>query len=165
MSGQCGRVPRLLAALANPRQREMYARVVLGTTPDEPTARQRRSLEQLRLAGLLMTTEGGWETTEICHDLLDEQRESTPRGPERFMKDGRIVSWPSQANDKLQVLDWVLQRCLGPTESVSETALNGRLSEFTSDPALFRRYGVDTGLLRRTADGSAYSRNTPPHPS
>ena len=165
MSARRDPVPQVLAALANPRQREMYAHVVLGTAPEEPTARHRRSLDGLSRAGLVTRTDGRWVPTDVFRELLADRRSPAPRGPERFLADGRIVTWPSRTDDKLEVLDWVLRRCLDPEESIPETVLNQRLAEYTADPALVRRYCVDAGMLRRTADGSVYSRTTLPRPS
>ena len=48
------------------------------------------------------------------------------------------------------------RRVVRPGEAVAESALNERLRMFVPDVAFIRRHVVDTGVLRRSPDGTRY---------
>lgn len=151
---------RVLALLSNARSREAYARVVLGMPVPTETTRQRRALDALIEAGLVIRS---GTALEAPLEPLEESLEALPRravltGVDRFVSDGRIVQYPANPDARTQLLEWVAARALEPHEVLSERELGERLELMTDDVAVLRRYLVDAGLLLRTRSGSSYSR-------
>ena len=144
---------RVVAALANPQQREAYARVVLGLPAENPKA-----VAALRAAGLLDDADA---PTEVFARLLAEHPAETKQGVDRWLRDGRIDHYPAGAAQRQALLEWVAERAVTAAEELDEAALGKRLEAFTTDVATLRRYLVDAGLLLRAADGSSYLLNRP----
>lgn len=153
----------VIAALANEELRAEYARLVL----EKATSNHRRAAQLVR-AGLAEVHDG--QVTPAVDALramlADRSAERPQRGPQRFLRhDGRIDRYPSQYDDRVELLQFVADAVLAPHEHVGERALNERLLAFDSDTALLRRYLVDYRIVEREANGSDYRRSTVTHPA
>ncbi|MGM7775982.1 DUF2087 domain-containing protein [Arthrobacter sp. KNU-44] len=156
---------RLLAALANTQARRVFAEISVGGTPGSSLspAKLERALALLDQAGLVETveTEGDVRYRIREHAFRDAlaslSSAPSPSGVERFLtSDGRIDRYPAREADRLKVLAWVATRVLQTSERVAERELNERVARFTGDVPMLRRYLVDSGIVSRTPDGSAY---------
>ena len=149
---------RVVAALANPERRAVYASVILGIAPDVPPARHTKALAALADAGLLTLHDDGSATIveRAFTDLLALEPEPKREGVEKFIRDGRIERYPMKPVERLEVLRWVIGELDdGPW---SEASINESLERFHPDVAALRRYLVDAELLERAPDGSRYFR-------
>ncbi|MHC6219232.1 DUF2087 domain-containing protein [Arthrobacter sp. MMS24-S77] len=162
---------RVLAALANAEARRVFAEISIGgslvpakLTPGKLSpAKFARALGLLTEAGLVETveTEGSVHYRIRGHVFRDALASlpSAPRrsGVERFLTaDGRIDRYPARETERLKLLAWVAGRILDSGDRVAEQELNERLAQLTNDVPMLRRYLVDSGIVSRTADGSAY---------
>lgn len=154
----------IFAALANDDMRRVYSEVVLERAPVvdpavQQSARTRRALEALHRVGLIEEEDG---VLVACSDpfsnALRAQAPDRSDGISRFVSDGRIVQYPARPADRMELLRWVADQALEEGETLSEQAVNARLSAFHDDPAVLRRYLVDAGLVDRDRAGSAYKR-------
>jgi len=144
---------RVIAALANPGRRAVWAAAVLATTAEPTGAKRAQAVEALRDAGLLDAD--GTPVTVVFSDLLASEPEVRREGIQRFIRKGRIEQYPSKPALRLELLDWVagtLPRHLRMTER----ELGGHLAVLVDDVVTLRRYLVDAGALSRTPDGSVY---------
>lgn len=141
---------RVVAALAHEQQRAEYARAVLGLPVEN-----RRAADSLRAAGLLDDEDA---PTEVFARLLAEHPAETRQGIDRWLREGRIDSYPAKPAQRFELLEWVVGRALSTTEELDEKSLGERLAVFSDDVATLRRYLVDAGLLTRGDDGSRYRR-------
>lgn len=155
----------ILAALADDRAREIYARIVLAQPIDEalsalPAKKAQRITESLAAAGLVSATaEGLVAVPDVFAGALASAGAPARReGVDRFLQDGRLIGMPARAADRRAVLEHLATRVLADGDTVSEAEINARLAEVTDDVAGLRRAFVDHALVVRTADGSAYSR-------
>ncbi|MGO4651157.1 DUF2087 domain-containing protein [Arthrobacter sp. 2RAF22] len=168
MGSDSSRTPdarRLLAALASAQARRVFAEIIVGGTPGSSLspAKLERALTLLDQAGLVETaeTEGSVRYRIREHAFRDAlaglSSAPSPSGVERFLTaDGRIDRYPAREADRLKVLAWVATRVLDASERVAEQELNERLTGLTNDVPMLRRYLVDSGIVSRTPDGSAY---------
>lgn len=156
---------RLLAALANAQARKVFAEISVGGAPGSSLspAKLERALTLLNQAGLVeaVGTEGGVRYRIREHAFRDAlaslSSAPSPSGVERFLTaDNRIDRYPAREADRLEVLAWVATRVLDTGERVPERELNERLARFTGDVPMLRRYLVDSGIVSRMPDGSAY---------
>jgi hypothetical protein len=154
----------VLAALADDRAREIYARIVLAQPIDEalatiPPKKAQRIAESLTAAGLVSATaEGLVPVSDVFARALASAGGPVRReGVDRFLEAGRLVRFPARAADRRALLEHVATRVLAAGDTVSEAEINGRLAEVTDDVAGLRRALVDEGLVARASDGSAYS--------
>lgn len=148
---------RIVAVLANPELRRVFAELVLDEGEPLTEARRDRALGRLRDAG--MVGPDGRLHDEVFTELLAAAPPVVKRGVERFLDaDGRIVQWPTGADDRAELLEWLVERVLPAGESVDERTLTERLAEHSGDPVAYRRYLVDAGLVARSRDGAAYRR-------
>lgn len=150
---------RLAAMLANPLIRETYARVVLGEQVIPSNSRERRAISALIDSGLIIETANGLEAPSTPFEslLAEFPAPERPTGVARFLREGRIDRYPANPSDREELLRWVIERAVQPDEVLTEKELGERLSEFTDDVAVLRRYLVDFDLLIRTRSGSTYS--------
>jgi hypothetical protein len=147
---------RVVAALANPERRAVYAGLVLDSPVDVPPARQAKARAALADAGLLTLHADGSATVveRAFTDLLALDPEVKREGVEKFIRDGRIERYPMKPTERFEVLRWVVgQLDAGPW---SESSINAALERFHPDVAGLRRYLVDAELLERTPDGARY---------
>lgn len=156
---------RLLAALSNAEARRVFAEISIAGTPGDSLspAKLKRALERLNGAGLIETVEAEGSIRyrireHVFRDAL-ASLSSAPRrsGVERFLTaDGRIDRYPAREAARRKLLASVAGRILSTSERVAERELNERLARFTGDVPMLRRYLVDSGIVSRTPDGSAY---------
>jgi hypothetical protein len=158
---------RIAAVFANPDMRTTYAEIVLGLSPDVVgvrlgPARRRRVLSALLDSGVIEDDGEHLQATDrVFRELLDQHpKRAALDGIDRFVRDGRITQYPSNAVLRLELLEWVAARVLDADEVIGERELNERLSTITDNFALLRRYLVDYDLLERTRSGSDYTRAT-----
>ncbi len=157
---------RIAAALANPDVRRAYAEVVLGQPADEVAqtlnpARRSRVLQTLLDSGLVERDGDALVATDAVFRELLAQQPPTPvaQGVDRFLRpDGTIDRYPAAPDDRRELLVFVAERVIAADEVLSEPELNERLTSFSADFALLRRYLVDYGILERSPSGSSYSR-------
>lgn len=154
----------IAASLADPERRMLWAQIVVaaGDAPllrGDLTSAERRRLDALVRAGLVeVGPEGDGPLLPLdAFGALLEHR-AAASGIERFLRDGRIATWPRRASDRDALLDWAAERAAEAGERLDEATVTARLAEVSSDPATLRRDLVDTGRLRRTPDGAAYDR-------
>lgn len=160
---------RVLGALSNAESRTLFAELVLGT-PIADTgagmkpAKRAAAIKGLESALLLVPGPGGpaLDPTAFRRALESGAPKERAVGIDRFLVGGRIDRYPANRAERFELLAWVAQRAMNDTEQLNEAQVNARLSAFTGDLALLRRYLVDHGLLERAADGSVYRRATGP---
>lgn len=147
----------IAAALADPDRRMLWARIVVDGQIDasSATARERRALAALERAGLVALEGSIASPVDAFGPLLAHRPAAS--GIDRFLRAGRIATWPRRASDRDALLDWAAERAVAPGEHVDEPTVTARLAAIADDPATLRRDLVDAGRLRRTPDGSAYS--------
>ena len=150
----------VLAALANPAARRMFAHVILETNRDEPpTRRSEQALVQLEQAGLIVSSDGGWHVNEAgMREALRQDRDGRPKsGLERFLtRDGRIDRLPANRSERYSFLCFLAPRVIAINETLTEKEVNERLESLGGDVALLRRLFVDHGILERDPAGSRY---------
>jgi hypothetical protein len=150
---------RIIATLADPVRRQVYASVVLDVSVEVPPKKREKALAALTVAGLLLPAGDGYSVNpDAFTALLAASPAVTRAGVDRFVRDGRIEQYPVRADDRLELLAWVRDRAVPDTAELSERALNERLGELTGDVASLRRYLVDAGLVTRDANGRRYRR-------
>ncbi|WP_353808208.1 DUF2087 domain-containing protein [Agromyces sp. SYSU T00194] len=157
---------RIVAMLVEDDRRAAFAMAVLGTTRADVEARlgerrATRALHALLEVDLVAEDAEGALTADgaIFHDLLHGSATARARrGPERFLRGGRLEQYPANASDRRAVLALLLDRTIRPGEVLDEHAVNERLAQVVDDVALLRRSLVDAGLLERTRSGSEYAR-------
>ena len=79
---------------------------------------------------------------------MDEVRAEDLVG--RFIKNGRLVIWPSKQSKLRPVLDHIAQD-FEPGRRYPEPEVNEILSHYNDDVAALRRYLVDEGFMTREA--------------
>jgi hypothetical protein len=146
---------RVVAALADPTRRAVYAGLVLGAEVDIPSKKRDKALTALEGAGLI--TDDGKVNDEAFKELLALEPAVTRTGVERFVKDGRIEHYPAKPGDRAELLEWAANQAIKPGEALTEREFNERLEGLTTDFASLRRYLVDAGLVSRDAAGAVYS--------
>ncbi len=153
----------IVAALTNADARRVFAEVELGRPldsigADRSPSRVRRALDALTRAGLVTVADG---TASVAADRFARALRDAPARPprtgvDRFLDaEGRIDRYPSSATDRASLLRHVVEAVLAPGESVAEAELGERLARFGDDTAALRRHLVDSGLVGRSASGSA----------
>ena len=151
---------RIVAALADPVRREVYASIVLGTPLPVAGKRLEKTLGTLEGAGLISATGDGYAADpDVFTTLLEASPVSSPTGVHRFIRGGRIAQYPVRAADRLAVLAWARDQALPDSMELTERELGDRLSGMTDDIAKLRRYLVDSGLVVRDAAGKRYRRS------
>jgi hypothetical protein len=122
-----------------------------------------REVERLVSAGVVQRDEAGRMTVRI-DELADGARalartlaaSPAPEPPataeekvrRSFLKDGRLVSIPTQRTKRMVILD-VLAQEFEPGRHYPEREVNRRLSRWHDDVAALRRYLVDEGFMVR----------------
>lgn len=153
----------VIAALANPHTRRLYATLLLGlddsaVLDSHSPSRRRHVVESLLRTGTV--TEGADGRLSIREDafgeILAQQPARRRTGVERFLVRGRIGQYPSSVGEREELLRWVAGRVLAADEILDERSLTERLADYTDDPATLRRYLVDFSIVERIRDGSEY---------
>jgi hypothetical protein len=157
----------ILAALANPHARRLFAAIVLDESPDSiglSPSKRRQATTMLVRAGLVREVgERLVGQPEVFGRVLVAAAEPRASGPERFLNErGEIDRYPYDATERRALLRLVADRALAVDEVVSEAELNERLAAFGPDTAALRRALVDEEILERTRSGSEYARTAGP---
>jgi hypothetical protein len=149
----------VVASLLNPDLRVALAEVILDA--DSPLSAPRRERARARLieVGLLREDANGPHFDESAvRSILNEAPVTKVTGAQRYLTgDGRIDRYPVREADRLELLAWVASRAFRSGDVLTEQQVNERLSPFTDDVAVLRRYLVDYELLERTRSGSEYA--------
>ncbi|TFD04671.1 MULTISPECIES: DUF2087 domain-containing protein [unclassified Cryobacterium] len=143
---------RVVAALAHPDRRAVWAEAVLRGSGALTEPRTVKAAAALRDAGLL--DDDGDAVTAVFGELLASEPEVRREGVERFIQHGRIERYPAKQPDRDELLGWVAAAL--PPERMSERELGIRLALVVDDVVTLRRYLVDAGLVSRTPDGAVY---------
>lgn len=150
---------RVVATLVNADQRRAFAEVILASDPELSSRRRERALAHLIEAGLVRATDDGHEVdVDSLTALLESDPPLARTGLERFVQGGRLVQYPAKPADRLVVLAWLADQVIVDGQELSEREVTLRLARHVEDPASFRRYLVDSGLLARETSGSIYRR-------
>ncbi|WP_104168355.1 DUF2087 domain-containing protein [Arthrobacter sp. SX1312] len=144
---------KVLSTLAGGRSRELYARAVLG----QPLDATPKELQRLVDAGLLTPEHAVAEG--LFTDVLAAAA-PTPKGVDRFFRDGRIDSLPRAGQDRTALLAHLAGRLLPADMELGEPEVNRLLATVTHDIPTLRRALVDHGYLERYPDGTGYRRVT-----
>lgn len=151
---------RVIAALANPTTRSVFAEIVSRDAVEVSAAQRESALEALLAAGMVVA-DGDDEfvaSGSLYKELLDADPVVARQGVQRFLRDGRIEQYPAKPAERLELLAWAVSQAVPAGSTLSESEINERLGELVDDVAALRRYLVDAGLLARDADGRAYRR-------
>jgi len=151
----------VIAALANDDARRVFARLTLGLEGDPfaglSPSRRSHVRQQLTSAGIIDVNDGEVALRpDVFTSILRHVAVSRPTGIQRFLHEGRIVQYPARPAERLELLEWIAEQVLKPSEVVSEREVSERLASYTNDTAALRRYLVDAGIVARTATGSEY---------
>lgn len=175
----------VLAALANAEQRLLLAEVITAEARRHgtviPDRRRAQGLARLAAAGLLSADDtsgdpaggdpaggdqaGGdprWRVDAaglralLAAPAAGVRPSSGDAVVDRFVRDGRIHTYPAKPGPRRQLLRWAAQQALSPSEELSEADVTARLARLAADPATLRRYLVDAGWVTRSPDGSGY---------
>ncbi|UGB34523.1 DUF2087 domain-containing protein [Microbacterium sp. cx-55] len=163
----------IIAALSNDHARRVFAELASsGSATDSLAAlspsRARHVVTLLQTARMVHVSSDGSLSlnTEIYRELLSASAPTPrPKGIQRFLTDdGRIDSYPSNLTGRGHLLAHIAEEVFGRDEVLTEHEVNERLSRFTDDVAVLRRYLVDYGELERTRSGSEYARPSASEP-
>ncbi len=117
---------RVVATLADPDRRLLYARLVVEGAP-VPLAgldtAGRKRLAALAAAGLAVIGEAGASAGDPFRALLSAEPAQRPTGPERFLNHGRLEVLPRTQRDRLEVFAWLADRVIAGAESLDEKAV------------------------------------------
>ncbi len=145
---------KILATLAGERSRELFARAVLGQPLEAPP----KEVQRLVDAGLL--TSDLRVNGDLYREVLAAAAPGTPRGVDRFFRDGRIDGLPRAAQDRADLLSHLAERLIPTDEEIGEPEVNRLLATVTRDVPTLRRALVDHGYVERYPDGTGYRRVT-----
>ena len=155
----------VIAALANQESRRVLGLLLAELDASEyltslPLKRRDRVVRVLSDAGLVDSSGDVLRLrVERFAELLAAAPVERPAGIERFVVNGRLEQYPAGADDRMAVLQYLIDRAMPePAELVDERTITERLEVLTDDPVTVRRYLVDGGFLDREADGSSYRR-------
>ena len=117
---------KVIALLANDRSREVFARVIVGDAL--PTGVQfEKALAGLADAQLVTFVDGKYVADgSVFRGILERAAAGVPQatGIHRFVKEGRIHDYPSGAEDRQELLQWVAGDAFTVGDSMSEKEVN-----------------------------------------
>lgn len=145
---------KVFSTLAAERARELYARAVLG----QPLDAAPKEVQRLVDAGLL--TDDHAVDGHLFKEVLSSAAPGTPKGVDRFFRDGRIDGLPRSGQDRADLLSHLAERLLPADEELTEPEVNRLLATVTHDIPTLRRALVDHGHMERYPDGTGYRRVT-----
>lgn len=145
---------KIFSTLAGGRSRELYARAVLG----QPLDATQKEAQRLVDAGLLAQDHAVSE--QLFKEVLAAAAPGTPKGVDRFFRDGRIDGLPRAGQDRADLLSHLAERLLPADEEIGEPEVNRLLATVTRDIPTLRRALVDHGYMERYPDGTGYRRMT-----
>jgi hypothetical protein len=143
---------KVFSTLAGERSRRVFARAVLG----EPLDASSKDVQRLVDAGLL--TQDHAVNGQLFREVLAQSAAPTPKGVDRFFRDGRIDGLPRAGQDRADLLAHLAERLLPAEEQLSEAEVNRLLATVTRDVPTLRRTLVDHGYVDRHPDGTGYRR-------
>ncbi|MFC0582747.1 DUF2087 domain-containing protein [Micrococcoides hystricis] len=152
----------VLAALAHPVCREVFAQVELGTfqMSEEDNPNVAKALSQLQRAKLIVLDKSGFSVNAgIFKELLNQDEAKKADGNEtvvKFMREGRISQFPAKQNDREKLMRLVAAAVFSSGQHLTETQVDERLSRYHEDTAFMRRFMVDNMIVGRANDGSEY---------
>jgi hypothetical protein len=164
--------PVVLGHLAVPERRRVLAAMILGAvTLDEvkqATGLSTRTvvgaLHRMVDSGVVVTDGEGryWPVDDVFRRASIRSRPVRPAGGDSgdrgdtarvlrsFVRDGRLLSIPTQRAKRLVILDLLAQE-FEPGRRYRERTVNTVLGKWHDDTAALRRYLVDEGFLDRAA--------------
>lgn len=145
---------KIFSILAGARARELYARAVLG----EPLDATPKELQRLIDAGLF--TQDNTVNEDLFSEVLAAAAPGTPKGVDRFFREGMIDGLPRSGQDRADLLKHLAERLLPADEELSEPEINRLLATVTRDIPTLRRALVDHAYVERYPDGTGYRRVT-----
>ncbi|MDN4612640.1 DUF2087 domain-containing protein [Arthrobacter burdickii] len=145
---------KVLSTLAGERARTLYARAVLG----QPLDAAPKEVQRLVDAGLL--TDDLHVNGQLFKAVLAAAAPGTPKGVDRFFREGRIDGLPRAGQDREDLLSHLAERLIPADEEISEPEVNRLLATVTHDIPTLRRALVDYGYMERYPDGTGYRRVT-----
>lgn len=152
----------IIAVLANPETRGVAAGLMLGSPLEREIAhlspsRRRHVTDALVQSGII-DGESGAFIPEVFGRILTAAAVPRRRGVERFLDGEQIRQYPASLDERGELLAWVAARAFADDEVLTEREVNERLSPYSEDVAVLRRYLVDYELVERRADGTEYAR-------
>lgn len=163
----------IVGLLADDQRRQVLAALVLGARSLDDVvertglsaAAAAKALGRLVDSGLVVQGAGGGlhllaeafrqaAREALARPAANEHDDAPPEQAKvlrAFVKDGRLVSIPTQHAKRLVILDWLAQE-FEPGKKYSEKMVNLVLGQRHADTAALRRYLVDEEFLDR-ADG------------
>ena len=152
----------VLAALAHPLCRQIFAQIELGSydlTAEQDT-KVAEALSQLERAKLIVLTKGGYEVNAgVFKQLLnidENKREEGHHTVVKFMREGRIAQFPAKRNEREKLMRLVAAAVFSAGRRLTEAEVDERLAQYHEDTAFMRRYLVDNLIVARTNDGAEY---------
>jgi hypothetical protein len=124
-----------------------------------------KALVKLEGVGLVGKRRGGYVfRIEVLRDLNKSLGQETGKKPkesglERFMRDGKITTYPKLSEDKLLVLSH-LAGLFEYNREYPEKEVNEMLKTVNPDFASYRRYLIDAGVMEREHVTGKDGRNT-----
>ncbi|NGO07451.1 DUF2087 domain-containing protein [Streptomyces sp. HC44] len=159
---------QLLAALADPERQRLYARIVLDQLPprEQDSALVRKHLGRLIATGLVeRTPDGSLRADPAVFRRVRSAEEAHPGVPRRlvgFFAQGRLTAIPVRPAVRRELLTHLTGTLFETERSYSEREVNEAFRTVHDDTSALRRYCVESGLLVRERDGSAYRRVSAP---
>ncbi|MDO4241724.1 MAG: DUF2087 domain-containing protein [Microbacteriaceae bacterium] len=157
---------QVIAMFANPETRQIIAKMMLGENFEQATAEMKANRQanlKGRLERLGLVGENGEFQADLFRNILDQDPVQKKVGIEKFITDdGRISSYPMNADLRIELLEWVAKQVLQPGEVIAEKEMNQRLLRFHNDFSTLRRYMIDYEIMERTSTGTEYALVTDP---
>lgn len=151
-----GRARMLLAMLAVPKLRRGLAELLAGAEmPEDPGVAG-------PLSRLDWIDEGGEVDVAAVREAADSL--AMMRSDRAILEVDRLESIPVKTEESREVsgrIARIVFERLGSSRTLDEAELNAAIAMFAQDVALVRRDAVDSGVLTRSADGSAYRLTSP----
>jgi hypothetical protein len=153
---------KIIGMLADEERFRVLAAVSLGadtlgkiagmTGQDNPALM--KSLLKLEEAQLIVKKDSGYVFNAVVMQSLNRSIGQTlPKKPaltgiDRFFKNGKLITYPKDNDDKMAVLGHIIGMFETGRE-YTEKAVNEKLKEIDPDYASFRRYLTDAGFFTR----------------
>jgi hypothetical protein len=113
-----------------------------------------KALLKLEEAGLITKKESGYVFNAAVMQALNRSiSQSLPKKPaltgiDRFFKDGKLITYPKDHEDKMAVLGHIIA-LFETGREYAEKEVNEKLKEVNPDYASYRRYLTDAGFFSR----------------
>ncbi|MBB4071967.1 DUF2087 domain-containing protein [Canibacter oris] len=151
---------RIVALLANPQTRKVFARLLLGenfaVAASDLKAKQFVKL-QAGLTDSAIIDAAGALNESVFAEMLAANPAKKREGIDKWVREGRIHRYPMNPAERRELLQWVARQVLKPGEVINEAEINHRLRQFDDDFPALRRYLIDFELVERTRTGTEYA--------